>query len=104
MQTQFFNTTSLSGCALVEATVRAYKQDDIILSIFQEYPSIRFTPFDIQSNVKRIYGKDYPITSVRRGINTLTSEGFLTKSEKAEGKGIYKMPNHRWQLNTSAIC
>ena len=98
MQTTFFNSIGISGAALVEATVRAYKQNEVILTVFQEYPHIKFTPFDIQSNVKRIYGKDYPITSVRRSINTLTEKGLLTKSEKAEGKGIYKVANHKWQL------
>lgn len=99
MQTSFFNTVSLSGVALVDATVRAMKQDEVILSIFKEYPRTAFTPFDIQYNVKRIYDKDYPITSVRRSLSNLTDQGKLSKSEKAEGKGIYKVANHKWALS-----
>lgn len=102
MQTTFFNTTSLQGDALVVATKKAIGQSELILKVFKAYPTAKFTPFDVHYNIQRIYGKDYPITSVRARMTVLTDNGHLIKSEKAEGMGIYKVSNHRWQLNTNS--
>lgn len=104
MQAQFFNTTNLQGNELVVANQKACNCADYILKVFREYPNMKFTPFDVHYNIQRIYGKDYPITSVRARMTTLTENGDLIKSEKAEGKGIYSVANHKWQLNTSSIC
>lgn len=102
MQTTFFNTVSLQGNELTVANQKACNQSELILKVFREYPTMKFTPFDVQANILRIYGKDYPVTSVRARMTTLTDKGSLIKSETAEGKGIYKVANHKWQLNTHA--
>ena len=104
MQTSFFNTTSQRGSELLNSQAKATNQNEIILQIFKEYPTIKLTPFDVQYNVKRIYGKDYPITSVRRSLTTLTDKGDLIKSDKATAKGIYRVANHSWKLNTNSVC
>lgn len=106
MQQSFFNTVKLSGNELTVANTKACKQSELILKVFKEYPTMKFTPFDVQYNVKMIYGKDYPITSVRARLTTLTQgiDAPLMKSETAEGKGIYKSPNHKWQLKSTALC
>lgn len=102
MNTQpFYNTIGLSGDSLIDSNEKALKQEQTILKVFKEFPNARFTPYDVQYNVKRIYGIDYLITSVRRALTNLTycDHPKLIKSEKAEGKGIYKVPNHVWTLN-----
>lgn len=101
MQTTFFNTIGAQGNELKAATQQACKLADLILKVFKEYPRMKFTPFDVQHNIKRIYGKVYPITSVRARMTELSRgvDPELIKSEKAEGKGIYLVANHKWQLN-----
>jgi hypothetical protein len=100
MQTSFFNTTGQTGEDLVKSNDKSLNQNELILKVFKEFSNNKFTPFDILYNIQRIYGRDFPITSVRRGITTLTEQGLLVKSDKAESKGIYKVPNHSWKLNT----
>lgn len=102
MQTNFFNTTALQGDVLLVANKKACHCADYILKVFKEYPNTGFTPFDVQYNVKRIYGKDFPVTSIRARMTVLTNGGTLIKSHTAEGKGIYKVPNHKWQFNPSS--
>jgi hypothetical protein len=104
MQNLHFNTTSLQGEALVVANQKAFKCADYILSVFKEYPHSQFTPFQVRSNIIRIYGKKYPITSVRAvraRMTTLTEKKKdLIKSDKAAAKGEYGKPNHVWKLNS----
>lgn len=95
----FYNTTSLEGDALKVARRKAKNQDEIILGVFKKHYKYKLTPFDVNEALQGML-INYPITSIRRSINTLTKSGNLVKSEKAIRKCIYAAPNHVWQLKS----
>ena len=91
----YYNTTGLKGIELSSIKDKAAKQDDIIREIFEKYPLIELTPFDVES-VLLDNGVKYPITSIRRSINTLTSKGTLKKTDNRK-KGLYGRDNYLWK-------
>ena len=93
---RYYNTTNESGSTLKEYAAKTEKQDEVILSVMQ--PKNGLTPFGVQS-LLRSKGYDYPITSIRRALNTLTQENKLTKLDKKR-PGKYGRANHVWVLNT----
>lgn len=93
-QLSFFNTISLKGEELKEATEKAMVQEDMVLFIMcdgQEY-----TPFEVQEIYNRIFSP-VPITSIRRAITVLTDKGKLEKLDEMK-EGNYGKPNHKWRL------
>lgn len=89
--TAYYNTTSLKNEELKESVQDAKKQDDIILALYHKHgnlsPSMVF---------KRLNCK-YPITSIRRSINTLTNNLQLEKLS-IMAKGMYGKPEHIWKF------
>ena len=82
----YYNTIYETCKELKDSHTKTLKQDDIILKIFFLYPDQFYTPFDVQSILMDTYSKDYPITSIRRSINTLTNKEHLIKtSAKKQG-------------------
>nr|WP_298656314.1 hypothetical protein [uncultured Flavobacterium sp.] len=93
----YYNTTYQTGQSLIEFSEKADKQDALVYDVFRFNPEKEFTPFNVQYELAKI-GKQYPITSIRRSINTLTKDGKLKKLERLV-LGDYDRPNHTWKFN-----
>ena len=94
----YYNTNNESGLDLRESWTSNAKQDELILRIFMIAPNDSFTPDEIEEACQRC-NRDWPITSIRRAISTLTKHGNLTKtSELREGK--YGKKTHAWRFVT----
>ena len=59
-------------------------------SFFKGNPEGNFTPFEVQKHANL---QTYPITSIRRAINTLTGAGLLIKTNIMR-EGEYGAMNH----------
>ena len=91
----YFNTTNLNGKELEGEKANATSQQEFILSLFygkkDEYTA---------SEMWKAYlscGKRCPITSVRRALTNLTSDGKLEKTN-VQRIGIYGKPEYVYQL------
>ena len=73
----YYNTNDETGDTLQNSRVHSENQKDIIYRVFQANPSLPLTPFEIEAAV----GRNWPITSIRRAITDLTSEGLLEKTD-----------------------
>ena len=94
----YYNTNNESGLDLRESWTSNAKQDELILRIFMLQPNESFTPDEIEEACQRC-NRDWPITSIRRAISTLTKRGNLAKtSELREGK--YGKKTHSWKFLT----
>jgi Fe2+ or Zn2+ uptake regulation protein len=78
-------------------TAKNSKQEVIILRVFQS--GAKMTPFDVQRILKS-KGHNIPITSVRRGITDLTTQGHLVKLDE-KGPGEYGRKCFKWQIHTA---
>lgn len=94
MQLDFFNTINLSGVPLQEATEKACHQNDRVLKIMKEL--IKATPFQVSEVYDKLYSPA-PITSIRRSMTVLTSQGKLEMTDEMK-KGKYGMNNHVWKI------
>jgi len=94
-QLNFFNTIMLDGRELDEATLAAKKQNDRIYLLLK-HAARPMTPFELHGYYIKIY-TDCPVTSIRRGMTTLTTQGKLEKLEKQKAEQ-YGKPNHLWQV------
>ena len=76
----YHNTNKESGKKLITSKTKASKQELRVLKFFQNNDSKeRYSPEDVLNNVD--FGKEVPITSVRRAITNLTNAGYLRKTE-----------------------
>lgn len=74
--------------------ISAHAQESKILAYFRLKPLARISP----SQVHAAIFQDTPITSVRRGIHTLTRTGHLIKLT-GKTMGPYGHAEHYWILN-----
>lgn len=92
-ESEYYNTTHLQGEELQQKESRVYSQEMTILNIFRAHP--RLSPFELLD----LYPDPKPpITSIRRGINNLTKQGRLTKTDR-KSIGDYGALNYIWELN-----
>ena len=91
----YFNTTNLKSEELKAANKKAAKQSDVILSVFK-CSHLPLSPSRVLKLVSRS-GFNYPLTSIRRAISDLTSEGYLVKTDQRT-KGIYDAYEYMWKL------
>lgn len=91
----FYNTIKLSGADLQLARDNSKSQEDFIKFIFKNQPDLEITP----SQMLELFGKNIPLTSVRRALTNLTNENFLEKTEIMT-EGLYGKPEHIWRLKT----
>jgi len=94
----YFNTTNVTGAQLLRYHNTALSQEERLLAYFHaaynadgEY--VLLTP---TLALMLVFSKRVPITSVRRALSNLTSDGKLMKDGKA--RGIYGRPEHYWRL------
>ena len=93
----YYNTNENAGIYLREAWTQTAKQDELIFQLFSDNPTQGYSPEDVELRCLDL-GKTWPITSVRRAINTLTKDGKLTKTRELQ-KSSYGKNAHIWRLN-----
>ena len=90
MQTTiFYNTTNESGSDLAKSYENAKNQDAIVLGLFKKHGKLS------PSQVYKILNEKYPITSIRRSINTLTANNLIDKTNDMR-MGMYGKNEHIW--------
>lgn len=93
MSAGYFNTTRLRGDELREAIKRAEKQEAAILVVFDN-AARPLSPSQVWHTCWQA-GLQWPITSIRRAIHTLTERDVLRKTDQLV-RGPYRMPEHLW--------
>jgi len=93
----YYNTNENAGIYLREAWTQTAKQDELILQLFVDNPTQGYSPEDVESRCLDL-GKEWPITSVRRAMSTLTKQGKLTKTSELQ-QSSYGKNAHLWRLN-----
>lgn len=91
----FYNTINAVNPELSVYNGKCKDQEKTILAFFEKYPNQEYTPFEVQESL-RLYRT--PITSIRRSITNLTTEGKLIMTDIMR-MGIYDKPNYCWKLN-----
>ena len=92
----YYNTTFEKDKNLKQSWIKTAKQDELILMLFARHKKSVFTPFEIQDMLSSDFEINYPITSIRRSINTLTEIEALEKTS-IKRKGIYGKSNYCWK-------
>ena len=97
-----YNTTGLTGQALKSAWARTTAQKDIILGYFQLHPEASLGPSTLLEKLVLCnkIKDNTPITSIRRAMTDLTTEGYLTKTDVKQ-RGMYGDNEHLWVLRES---
>jgi hypothetical protein len=89
----YYNTTGISGKELQKAILNCKTQEETILEVFRTTKE-KLTPFEVS---RILIDKAWPITSIRRAMTNLTSNGkLLQTAEKVEE--IYGAKNYKWQI------
>ena len=96
----YYNTTSQTGETLKKYRKSNNSQTSIVLEHFKQHPCEVLSPSEVWDQLMRgvKISKNTPLTSVRRSITDLTSDGKLIRSEMTK-IGIYGKPEHQWFLN-----
>lgn len=90
----YHQTTPLSGQQLADAIRAATAQDAAILAVYSA--GIARTPSQVHSILTRM-GRNWPITSIRRGITNLEKAKALRKTDELR-TGPYGKPEHLWEI------
>lgn len=91
----YHNTTNESGATLTDYTLKAEKQEDAVLELFQKHAKL--TPSHALMKYKLGTGKNPPLTSIRRAITDLTKEGKLVMTNESM-KGSYGRNEYFWKI------
>jgi predicted ArsR family transcriptional regulator len=94
---QYFNTTCQTGEELKKFTTKSKNQAENILEFFKKQKRA-MTPYEVWVNAFDV--DSVPITSVRRAMSVLTSNGSLTKTETMK-EGMYGRPEYYWKLSSN---
>ena len=89
----YYNTNNETGETLQESRETAKTQSGAILQYFRDNPGEELTPFEIKAKLRM----RAPITSIRRAISDLTTEGMLEKTDTLKA-GNYGKKCHCWKL------
>jgi len=92
----YYNTTKLSGTALVECEKDCQTQEAVILNYFNRRQGETISPSEIFIHFADI--AHWPITSIRRAITNLTEQGKIVKTN-TQRQGLYGKPEHCWRLS-----
>ena len=90
----YYNTNEETGSSLRNSRSKTKTQEEIILDFFKSNPNLQLSPFEIQN----ILGLNAPITSIRRAMTNLATNGDLRKT-KLMKIGPYGKHVHTWRLN-----
>lgn len=91
----FYNTINLTGDDLKQAVATAKSQQDAIMIIFENSQK-PFTPSAIWGMLTRA-GHSWLLTSARRAITDLTTEGKLEMLDNMK-VGPYGAREHYWRI------
>ncbi len=87
----YFNTTNLKGKELSTRIAKAKTQNDKVMAIFTHRPILS------PSQVLFYFPEPKPLlTSIRRSISVLTSQGKLEKMDQVRS-GLYGAAEHYWK-------
>ena len=89
----YYNTTKAQGAELKAFALQAKSQDQAILNVFQQL-KVPLAPSDV---LEFAFTDATPITSIRRGFNTLTDRGLLAMTSETQ-ISPYGKPEHFWKL------
>ena len=93
MSREYYNTINESETVAKESKEKAKKQKDQIFAIYRH--TLRpMTPAEIWEHYS-FKDKNVPITSIRRAITNLESEGLLEKTD-IQKPGVYGKLNYCW--------
>lgn len=87
----YFNTTNLAGNDLADRRQRTRAQDDAVLALYRKHGQL--SPWQAWE----LLGKQWPITSIRRAVNTLAGRKALVKLDTYR-MGPEGAREHLWGL------
>ena len=94
----YYNTNKENMPQLRESWAKTAKQDDLILEVYNAWrQSDGLTPSEVEEILIHHHDKNWPLTSIRRAISTLTNNDKLTKTSKLRG-GKYNKNEHVWKF------
>lgn len=94
MKNGYYNTTNQTGDTLKASIGKAESLEDKVAKFFKKNRSCAFTPFEVMNMMKT---KRIPVTSFRRAITNLTSDGLLIRTD-IKRIGEYGKDNYCWKL------
>lgn len=92
----YYNTNGLNAAEKKEATKRTKIQQEVVKTIFLKHKKMT------ASECHKIFNQNVPITSIRRAISDLKSEGILIKTDVTKD-GLYGAPEHIYSLSTGQL-
>lgn len=95
-QISYWNTTRESGPELAASVAQAQRQEAWVLALFEASPWRDWTPWEVMEAAEA-QGCQWPITSLRRAMNTLTERRLLAKTDR-QREGRYGKRNYVWTL------
>lgn len=95
----FYNTIDLSGEKLKDALDNNLKQEEFVLEVFSRNPLALISPSEMMGIYNKYYGKNVPLTSIRRAMTDLTEKNKLRKTSVMK-EGMYGKDEHCWCLRT----
>ena len=90
----YYNTNKETGEELNASRQRSKSQTELIYDYFINNPLDELTPIEIKAKIRM----RAPITSIRRAITDLTSQGKLVKTDNLKA-GNYGKRCHCWRLD-----
>jgi hypothetical protein len=92
-QMSYYNTTNLQGVELAESVEQTKSQSARIYKIMKR-KGYNMTPVEVHAEYCEMY-KPCPITSIRRSLTDMTTDGLLFKSDE-RALGLYGKDNFKW--------
>ena len=93
----YYNTNDESGSTLKASRIKTDNQNVLVLGVFKAFPEENLMPEEVSDYIERTFEKTYPITSIRRAITDLTSEGKIKKTDVRK-LGKWGKRVHTWKL------
>lgn len=95
----YYNTTKTTANKLKKFVKNNKGQNKLILELFKINPKLELSPFEVQTALKRLRLLNAPITSIRRAITDLTTEGGLTRTATRK-LGPYGRDSFCWKFKS----
>ncbi len=93
----YYNTTKTTANKLKKFAKTNKRQDKLILELFKINPKLELSPFEVQTALKRLRLLNAPITSIRRAMTDLTTQGNLTRTNTRK-LGPYGRDSFCWKF------
>ena len=92
----YYNTNKLNVLDDNKATNRTKVQQEVVRQIFLKHKKLT------ASECHCAFPKNVPLTSIRRAISDLKSEGILIKTDLLK-EGLYGSPEHIYSLSSGQL-